>query len=118
VRKTYNLDTDDRFNNNYNHIKKVTGQVAREKNFGVNTPKNQMERFTSEWASEIGGLMNYLEGYLPDKKTIEGKELHKRYNALLDDVFENFYVPAIEKQAEILETKHSIDSKGDWWNKF
>ena len=117
VRKTYNLDTDDRFNNNYNHIKKVTGQVAREKNFGVNTPKNQMERFTSEWASEIGGLMNYLEGYLPDKKTIEGKELHKRYNALLDDVFENFYVPAIEKQAEILETKHSIDSKGDWWNK-
>ena len=48
---------------------------------------------------------------------IEGKELHKRYNALLDDVFENFYVPAIEKQAEILESKHSIDSKGDWWNR-
>ena len=112
-RKTYDLDKDQKANNNYHYIKKQAMQLARQSDFGVNTPVREQEQFSADWASEIMGMMDYLSSYIPDKNTIEGKELTKRYNNLMNNVFTGFYAPGIQKQAELLENTHSINNRGN-----
>ena len=114
--KSINRETDQNSNHDLEMYKKEAMMIANEDIRFRNLPEGIKNRFSDNWGTRIYGMVDYLQNFVPEKETKEGKQMQAAYDNILEDAYHDFIVPMITAEARSTGKEQSVDSPGDWYN--